>query len=256
MTIEIKRPYQEVGNFLRNKLLDEQYQVGDRLPPERDIAEQLGVGRTVVREALIMLELDNLVEVRKGSGVYVIQLPQPKNNKSINVPQSIAGPFEMLQARQLLESNIAEFAALQATPHDISKMRKALEIERQDLISGEGEEGDHKFHLAIAEATQNSVLVEFFKQSWDFRETNPMWQKLHARITDLTYRQEWFGDHQAILSAMIKKDPEAAKKAMWQHLENVKDRLMELSDSDDPNFDGYLFSSYPVFPSRKHNISQ
>jgi len=52
-----------------------------------------------------------------------------------------------------------------------------------------------------------------------------------------------------------KKDPEAAKKAMWQHLENVKNRLMELSDSDDPNFDGYLFSSYPVFPSKRYDIS-
>lgn len=256
MTIEIKRPYQEVGLFLRNQLSDGQYQIGDRLPPERDIAEQLGVGRTVVREALIMLELENLIEVRKGSGVYVIQLPQQKNNISIDVSQSIAGPFEMLQARQLLESNIAEFAALQATPHDISKMRKALELERQNLISGEGEEGDHIFHLAIAEATQNSVLVELFKQSWDIRENNPMWQKLHTRITDLTYRQEWFGDHQAILSAMIKKDLEAAKKTMWHHLEKVKIRLMELSDSDDPNFDGYLFSSYPVFPSRRNNISQ
>ncbi|MGL6363231.1 GntR family transcriptional regulator [Aeromonas veronii] len=173
MTIEIKRPYQEVGQFLRNQLLDEQYQVGDRLPPERDIAEQLGVGRTVVREALIMLELENLVEVRKGSGVYVIQLPQPKNNESLNVPQSIAGPFEMLQARQLLESNIAEFAALQATPHDISKMRKALEIERQDLISGEGEEGDHIFHLAIAEATQIVCWLSYLNSLGIFAKPIP-----------------------------------------------------------------------------------
>ncbi|MGL5336629.1 MAG: FCD domain-containing protein, partial [Enterovibrio sp.] len=243
MTIEIKRPYQEVGLFLRSQLLSGQYRIGERLPPERDIAEQLGVGRTVVREALIMLELENLIEVRKGSGVYVIQLPQQKNNVSLGMSQDVAGPFEILQARQLLESNIAEFAALQATPHDIANMRKALELERQNWISGESEEGDHIFHLAIAEATHNSVLVELFKQSWDIRENNPMWQKLHTRITDLTYRQEWFDDHQTILSAMIKKDPEAAKKAMWHHLERVKNILMELSDSDDPNFDGYLFSS-------------
>ncbi|KHA54540.1 transcriptional regulator [Aeromonas hydrophila] len=254
MNIEIKRPYQEVGLFLRNELLDGQYQIGDRLPPERDIAEQLGVGRTVVREALIMLELENLVEVRKGSGVYVIQLPQPRKHVTQDVPQVVAGPFEMLQARQLLESNIAEFAALQVTPHDILKMRKALEMERQDLLAGESENGDMEFHLAIAEATQNSVLVELFKQSWNVREHNPMWQKLHARITDMAYRQEWLGDHQAILSAMIKKDPEAAKKTMWHHLEKVKQRLMELSDSDDPNFDGYLFSSYPVFSAGRTHI--
>ncbi|MDE9499987.1 FCD domain-containing protein, partial [Xenorhabdus bovienii] len=72
------------------------------------------------------------------------------------------------------------------------------------------------------------------------------WMKLHSRITNTDYRREWLNDHQAILAAMVKKDPVAAKQAMWQHLENVKQRLLELSDVDDPDFDGYLFESYPV----------
>ncbi len=243
---EPKRPYQEVGLVLRNQLKDGHYQIGERLPPEREIAEKLGVSRTVVREALIMLELENLIEVRKGSGVYVVQLP-----KANSVPQdtsNMVGPFEMLQARQLLESNIAEFAALQATPNDIVKMRQALELQQQGLEgqnTGEEENGDREFHLAIAEATHNSVLVEFFRQIWHMRE-NPMWHQLHVRITDTAYRKEWYRDHRAILAAMTKKDPVGAKQAMWQHLENVKQRLMELSDIDDPNFDGYLFQSYPI----------
>ncbi|SFU91502.1 FCD domain-containing protein [Xenorhabdus koppenhoeferi] len=247
MNIEdLKRPYQEVGHSLRQIIATEHYKIGDRLPPEREIADMLGVSRALIREAIIMLELENLIEVRKGygrnSGIYIINLPKAAETYVENA----AGPFELLQARQLLESNIAEFAATQVTPIDIANMRQALEKEKNDLESGEDESGDREFHLAIAQATHNSMLVELLKQSWTWRENNPMWMKLHSRITNTDYRREWLNDHQAILAAMVKKDPVAAKQAMWQHLENVKQRLLELSDVDDPDFDGYLFESYPV----------
>lgn len=246
MPFEPKRPYQEIGLVLRKQLIDGQYKVGDRLPPERDIAEQLDVSRTVVREAIIMLELENLVEVKKGSGVYVLNIPTNSGSRE-NVITDDAGPFEMLQARQLLESNIAEFAATQVTPGDILRMRTALDLERQEFDSGAAvSEGDAKFHMCIAQATQNSVLVDMLKQSWERRENSPMWKKLHTRIKGIDYRAEWMEDHAKILSALQRKDPISAKNAMWQHLENVKQRLLELSDVDDPNFDGYLFSSNPV----------
>ncbi|MGR5142204.1 FCD domain-containing protein [Photobacterium sp. DNB23_23_1] len=246
MPFEPKRPYQELGLVLRQELRDGHYQVGDRLPPERDIAERLNVSRTVVREAIIMLELENLVEVKKGSGVYVLNIPNHSNGRE-NVISDDAGPFEMLQARQLLESNIAEFAATQVTLSDIVKMRTALELERNEIACGSVNcTGDEQFHLCIAEATQNSVLVDMLKHSWERREQSPMWKKLHTHINDTAYREEWLEDHAKILAAMQRKDPIAAKNAMWQHLENVKQRLLELSDIDDPNFDGYLFSSNPV----------
>ena len=160
-----------------------------------------------------------------------------------------AGPFELLQARQLLESNIAEFAALQATREDIIKMRQALQLEERELASsapGGSESGDMQFHLAIAEATHNSMLVELFRQSWQWRENNPMWIQLHRHLGDTHYRQEWLVDHKRILAALIKKDARAAKLAMWQHLENVKRRLLEFSNVDDIYFDGYLFDSWPL----------
>ena len=246
MQFEPKRPYQEIGLKLRQELIDGNYKVGDRLPPERDIAERLKISRTVVREALIMLELENLVEIKKGSGVYVLDIPSKSNGRK-SVAADDAGPFEMLQARQLLESNIAEFAATQATPGDIAKMRAALKLERKELTSGSSEySGDEQFHLCIAEATQNTVLVDMLKHSWERRENSQMWKKLHSHVIDQAYREEWLEDHENILAAMQKKDPIAAKKAMWQHLEKVKQRLLELSDINDPHFDGYLFSSNPV----------
>lgn len=247
--LEPKRPYQEVGFTLRKHLADGRYQLGERMPPEREIAEQLGVSRTIVREALIMLELEGLIEVRKGSGVYIIAFPTDSvssafiQNKSLN---DNVGPFEILQARQLLESNIAEFAAMKATPQDIQAMKLALKTERNDLIYGVSEQGDMEFHLAIANATHNSMLIELFNQAWSWRNNNPMWQQLHSRIENTNYRQEWLEDHRGILNAMVRKDPLMAKKAMWQHLENVKQTLMALSDVEHPDFDGFLFESYPV----------
>ncbi|MDR0219539.1 MAG: FCD domain-containing protein [Enterobacteriaceae bacterium] len=238
-----KRPYHEVAQSLRQMIIEMDYAPDDRLPTEREIAEKFGVSRALIREALIVLELENIIEVRKSSGIYLVRQPGICSGDTLI---NVAGPFELLQARQLLESNIAEFAALQVTRADIDNMRSALEKEKNDLISGESESGDREFHLAIARATQNSALVEVLKQFWDARENNPMWVKLHSRITNTDYRQAWLNDHQAILAAMIKKDPAAAKQTMWQHLENVKQSLLELSDIDAPDFDGFLFESYPV----------
>lgn len=245
-----QRPYQEVGAMIRDLIVHTPYRPGERLPPEREMAERLNVTRTIVREALIMLEIHGLVEVRRGAGIYVLDAPAEKRSEETDTRQcNDAGPFELLQARQLLESNIAEFAALQATREDIIKMRQALHLEEQELTSsapGSSENGDMQFHLAIAEATHNSMLVELFRQSWQWRENNPMWSQLHAHLDNSHYRQAWLGDHKQILAALVKKDARAAKLAMWQHLENVKQRLLEFSNVDDLDFDGYLFDSWPL----------
>jgi len=248
--VQPKRLYQEIGIKLRNELLSGHYKIGDRIPPERDIAESYDVSRTVVREALIMLELENLIEVRKGSGVYIINLPseQPASLNSITAAESEdIGPFELLQARQFLESDIAAFAATQVSKTDILQLRQALDMEKYILdSSGEDDDGDRLFHMLIAKSTGNSILAEIVEQLWLRRKVSPMWQKLHSRITDHSYRQEWLEDHQKILAALQKKDPKAARHAMWLHLENVKIKLLELSDVEDPAFDGYLFDSIPM----------
>jgi GntR family uxuAB operon transcriptional repressor len=244
MKTETRRQYREVASVIRDMLISGQYAIGERLPPERNFAELLGVGRSVVREALLMLEIEGYVAVRKGSGVYVLDTPEREKSRSNH---TLFGPFEILQARQLLESNIAEFAAIQVTPSDIQIMRAALDAERRDLENGvDSEDGDMNFHAAIAQATHNSLLTDLWHQAWVCRNNNPMWQHLHERIAGHEYRKEWLKDHMAILAALQKKDPGAAKRSMWTHIENVKQRLMELSDVDAAEFDGYLFGSYPV----------
>lgn len=232
------RKYQEVAQELRQQIRDQGVEVGERLMPERRLSETLDVSRSLVREALIMLEIEGLVEVRKGSGVY---LAKPAEDGAPE-PRDDIGPFELLQARQLLESDIAAFAAEMVTKNDILRMRDALELERQSLEDGGLDySGDELFHRLIAEATQNSVLVDVVIGLWRKREQSPMWARLHNRIFDVDYRRNWLDDHQAILTALKNRDPRAARAAMWEHLGNVRETLMALSDVDDPAFDGYLF---------------
>jgi GntR family uxuAB operon transcriptional repressor len=250
LDMQPKRLYQEIGIRLRNDILTKGYQIGDRIPPERDIAETYQVSRTVIREALIMLELENLIEVRKGSGIYIIDLPslQDGSESTLTISeQEDIGPFELLQARQFLESEIAAFAATQITKNDIIQLRQTIEQEIDHFdSSGEDDDDDRMFHMLVAKAAGNSILTEFVEQLWVRRKVSPMWQKLHSRIKDNSYRQKWITDHQNILAALQRKDPKAARYAMWQHLENVKMKLLELSDVEDPAFDGYLFESIPI----------
>ncbi|MCE8019487.1 FCD domain-containing protein [Halomonas sp. MCCC 1A11036] len=236
------RRYQELAEELKLIIRKKGYQVGDRILTERQISETLNVGRSAAREAILMLEIEGLVEVKKGSGTYLIsdELSAPKPLETADD----VGPFELLQARQVVESNVAGLAALSVTKSDILRMRQALEMERKGIEEQNNDySSDELFHRLIAEATQNSVLVDTVSELWKTRDRSLMWARLHERIFDTDYRKQWLRDHQEILSALQLKDSEGARRAMWQHLENVRDTLMELSDVDDPNFDGYLFNS-------------
>ncbi|MCK3655057.1 GntR family transcriptional regulator [Pasteurellaceae bacterium Macca] len=244
---EQSRSYKKIGALLREELSKGIYQLGERIPTEREIAERFGVSRTVIREALIMLELEGLVTVKKGSGVYVTNYPQNDNVSFSNNTTEDIGPFELLQARQLLESGIAEFAAIQASRNDLLVLRDILRREKETLEQGKDDYiEDEEFHLSLAKITQNEVLISLQTQLWDYRFHSDMWKGLHARISDFAYRKQWLTDHEAIVNAIQRKDPALARKAMWQHLENVKQTLFELSDIDDPEFDGYLFNTSPV----------
>ena len=129
-----QRPYQEVGAMIRDLIIKTPYNPGERLPPEREIAEMLDVTRTVVREALIMLEIKGLVEVRRGAGIYVLDSSGSHNTDGpdANVCND-AGPFELLHARQFLASNIAEFADFKKTREDIIKIKKKIKLKKRKL---------------------------------------------------------------------------------------------------------------------------
>ncbi|SBS24781.1 HTH-type transcriptional regulator LutR [Marinomonas spartinae] len=235
-----ERLYREIGEKIKLEIIKSKLKVGDKLPTERIYAELFGVSRTLVREAFIMLEIEKLIEVKKGSGSYLKS--QISNQQSSKI--SDVGPFELLQARQVLESSIAACAAHSITKADLNALQVTLDLESSELNSVEkANAADRDFHLLIAKATQNTLLLDTATRLWDMRDENSMWQQLHERIKDSSYHGKWLDDHQQVFDQLRKRNAEGARQAMWQHLENVKQTLFELSDTDAPNFDGYLFAN-------------
>lgn len=239
--------------MIRNLIVQTPYNPGDRLPPEREIAEMLDVTRTVVREALIMLEIKGLVEVRRGAGIYVLDNAVGEGaaeSADINHCND-AGPFELLQARQLLESNIAAFAAKMATRADIDNLKRIIEQEQRAIAANDTSQDNARlFHLVLAGATQNQMLLATVERIWLQMDSSPLWQQFNVHIASRAYRLKWLGDRQTLLAALRRRDVMGAWQAMWQHLENVKNSLLELSDEDAPDFDGYLFESVPIFQGK------
>lgn len=238
-----RRPYQDVAAKLIDRIRTEGFAPGDKFPTERQISMELGISRSLVREAFIMLEIEGWLDVRKGSGSYVAD----RHRDVASPAPPDCGPFELLQARQLVESNIAALAATTVTKADILRMRETLEVERRAIEAGEDDyTADRRFHRQIAETTQNSALIEIVESLWARREASSMWVRLHGRIFDGSYRRQWLDDHAAILEALRLRDSESARRSMWQHLENVRLTLLELSDVGDPEFDGYLYTNTDV----------
>lgn len=246
--------YQKIANHFKSEIANGVYKVGDMLPAERVIAEQMEVSRTVIREAMIMLEVEGFVEVRKGSGIRVINT-QAEPSVSTGSPDSgldissmsfilTCGPFELLQARQLFESNIAEFAATQATKQDLVALMKIQEQAKLDDCSRDSY-WDTEFHIQLARCTQNSVVVHIAEMLSKHRENNPYWKKLHEHIEDNKIRS-WCTDHDAIVQALIQRDPAAARQAAWLHIENTKTMLFDASNDD---YDRFLFSESPITAS-------
>lgn len=243
---ESRRLYQQLATELKRRLEQGVYQVGDKLPAERIIAEEMSVSRTVVREAIIMLEVEGYVEVRKGSGIHVVsQQQQNRVTTSSQLEFATFGPFELLQARQLIESNVAEFAATQVTRQDIMQLMDIQARARKEDRFRDSE-WDMKFHVQIALSTQNSALAAIVEKMWLHRLHNPYWLKLHEHIDDKSI-ESWCEDHDNILKALIRKDPAASKLAMWQHLENTRQMLFNATTDDfEFNVDRYMFAENPV----------
>lgn len=185
--------------------------------------------RATVREALIVLEVDGLVEVRHASGIYV---REGDPHRAPELPRDLS-PFELLRARQIVESAIAAAAALTATDEQIAAMREALAQEERDIAERRGSyEGDARFHHLLAEATQNAALVATMEQLWAIRQSSVLWNRLHNRIFDDGYRRAWSADHHEILAAIETQDPESARAAMWRHLGNVMRTLLLLTNPE------------------------
>jgi GntR family transcriptional regulator, uxu operon transcriptional repressor len=210
------RLYRQVADKILVLIADEGIGAGERLPSERELAARLTVSRASLREALIALELSGVVEVRSGSGVYV----SAKTGDPKPLPEAGPGPFEVLSARRLIETEIAAIAARVATDGAIDAILRAVEeMERHHDNSATNEELDRNFHLAIAAATGNSAMVGTMTYLWDQR--GGLWHKLKEHFRTEELRTQTLSDHREIFQAIASHDPNAARQAMRAHLERV-----------------------------------
>jgi GntR family transcriptional regulator, uxu operon transcriptional repressor len=213
------RSYQKLAAQVLELIGQGEFASGARLPSERALAERFDVSRTSVREAIIALELQGAVEVRGGSGIYVAQLPAIR--PPVFMPQTGPGPFEVLRARCLIESEIASVAAVTRQDADLDRIFAALAAMREHMDDKlANESADRLFHLRIAEATGNSVLLQMVTALWDHAR-GPLWSQMEAHFHSPALRAASQEDHQRVFSALLARDAEGARAAMRAHLERV-----------------------------------
>ena len=236
-TIETQRLYQQVADQLRELIRSGELPRGSRLPPERDLARQLGVSRPVVREAMVVLEIARLVEVRMGSGIFVKASTQDAVRP---FPLSDGGPspFDLIAARKLLEPEIVQAAAASLTAEDLAAIEETLEQMREAIAAGRDIMAiDRLFHVRIAAATRNTVLAAIVDQLWE-QTTAPIYSGLRRRTDRPEHHRTALMHHERVLEALRHRDASAGREAMRAHLAQTEATLMEADIAADA--DGHL----------------
>ena len=215
------RLYQDLARSLLGEMASGRYAVGARLPAERELAVQYGVSRPTVREAIIALEVQGLVEVRIGSGAYVVRLPGKGDIPGFNLTA-----FELTEARLLFEGEAAALAATQISDAEVDEIARIIDaIARENLDPKGTEKADRAFHLAVAKATRNSAIHDAIAHLWDLRSSSPEAALLHAKARSANVKPV-VEEHTAVLAALRARDPAAARAAMRSHLTQVLDSLL------------------------------
>jgi DNA-binding FadR family transcriptional regulator len=219
-TIETQRLYRRIADQIREGIQAGKWALGSRLPPERDLAPLLGVSRPSLREALIALEVEGLIAVRTGSGIYVQATSGSGPGAGVEA-RAEWGPLEVMRARQVIEVEVAALAAQNARSAEIARMRDAIQLMRDDVAQHQApRRGDEAFHLAIASACGNDVLTEMVEQTWAARD-GAMFARFGDHFEHPVAWQHAIAEHDHVLSAIETGDAAGARRAMRQHIKQA-----------------------------------
>ena len=224
--IEPQRLYRQIAKQIQALISSGEFKVGSRLPAERDLATQLSVSRPSVREALIAMEVEGVIEVRTGSGIYVKSLGKKGHAKSSpHNTQLEWGPLEVMRARFLIEAEMAALAAENASTQDIKAMKMALKGMQKDAQAGRiPRDSDIAFHMAIAKACANSVMLDTLDQYLQAR-TGPLFERLGDYFESPAAWAAAISEHQEVIQAIEAQNPQHARKAMQKHLRQAHKRF-------------------------------
>lgn len=239
--IRSQRLYRQIADQLQQLIREGEFPPGTLLPPERELAQSLGVSRASVREALIALEVVRQVEVRVGHGVVVLETcsttqepvmraaarteswaldPEFESEIELNLDEEIP-PFSLLQTRRYLEPEIAALAALNASEEDMQAIRLAFERNVSDNANGGRNcAGDRLLHIRIAEASGNAAYALVIKHLLGHKY-GAMFRRLQELFMETDMPQRSQNDHERIVEAIEARDPAAARHAMEVHLDHV-----------------------------------
>lgn len=211
---------------LLSLILSGEWKAGDRIHPERELSQELGVGRASLREALKALELIGMVESRVGDGTFVCErfmfLSRPLLWAIVG--DKMTEIDELVESRTVLECEIAGFAASRATAEDIA----AIERQLNQMKAGVGDanvllDSDLQFHLAIARAGHNQILFNAVEM---IRSLMYQWMLVTLHVPGVSARV--IAQHEAILKAITKRNAEAAREAMRSHLADMGGLLVRM----------------------------
>lgn len=196
--------------------------VGDKLPPERELATRLLVSRASLREALSALAVFGTIEIKPGNGIYITDTARNPMFGEADTITEAAGPLEILEAREIWEPTVARIAAQRRTDGDLIEMGALNSCLQQELLQGrEGWSADWGFHEALGRATRNlsigKVTVGFSEQM-----NGPIWALMRAR--NLEHRSSlarYAEDHRKILVEVAARSPDGAEAAMRQHFRHI-----------------------------------
>lgn len=216
------RLYEQVLERLRAYVTEAGLKAGDKLPAERDLAASLGVSRASVKQAIVVLEVQGLVEARHGGGTYLVRDTLDVEPVEQLVERRKRLP-EVLEAREALETKLAELAAERRTDAELEDIRQALDFMRDEIAEGaNGVEGDRRFHAAVTAAAHSSLLADFMKTiAGQITESRTESLRQPGRPS------RSLAQHTAIYEAIAAGDPKKAAAAMRKHVRTVaKVRLL------------------------------
>jgi len=219
--IQSERLYQRIVEQIEHRIVAGDLKVGDQLPSERELGEQFAVSRTAVREAVKALREKGLLEVLPGKGTFIRNGTPGAMRSSLGLIMKFGaqnGSSHLVEVREILEPEIAALAATRITDEFIAAMSEAVKTMDTALDNVEVfVEADLDFHLALAEATQNPLIPILMDSVIDLLRE----QRKRIGLVDGGLQRGQF-HHKKILEAVIRRDSQAARQSMQDHLEQVR----------------------------------
>lgn len=219
---QAKRLYLQIAEQLAQLITSGEMSPAARLPAERDLAAKYDVSRQTIREALIALEVSGLVEIKPGSGVYVIK---SASIKSSLLTEDAPGPLEILEARLLVEGQAAGLAAERMSNEELLKLKvylRQMETLVAEKNATEAEKVDRKFHQLIADSARNSAISSMINWLWELRDSSEISRVFAQKIRNLG-TQPNIQAHRDIYEQISRHDGQGARRTMQDHLSKVAD---------------------------------